>query len=396
MIKGVDLDSYVHKNINLKTSNNMYVRIDDVNEKNHLPILILTPQRSLASEFMFIKKSETSIVIRLNNDMKNQNNTFGYHLYVIPESDLIFGSGNDELFAQFNLEKKDQFVMIKSSYKGTYLSHEYDVLRNRPFDQKWDKFLFSIEEIHIPFVQRNICIISFGYLSRQVNLTNSPIINTLKDIYPQSTIDLYMFLPETLDEFYNIQINPKLLQSPKCMTFVKTHNNNIDHFIKLAHSYGMPMISSTHKNYSFRTISLLWNMTESIKMFLETKKVYNTYIMMRNDMFANANVLKKILDCNKLYCLNNNSIDNHIFIGKDILQFSYLFDFFVKNKTTYLDETPERVMNDFLSFHNVRLGDIHHMTPFIDYPSNAQIKLESFFKNVISKYKELFGNICSN
>jgi hypothetical protein len=391
MIKDSDLDNFINKNIYLKTSTNLYVKIDDVSEKNHLPVFILTPYQNLASEFILIKKDNNSVAIRLNADMKNQNNTFGYHLYIVPEIELVFGSGNDELFAQFHLEKNGEHVMIKSVYKNTYLSHEFDILRFRPFQHN-NNFLFSIVDIVIPFVQRNICIISYGYLRKQINLDNSPIINTLKSIYPQTTIDLYMFLPDSLDEFYNIQINHKTLHSQKCNIFIRSHDKNVDYFMKMAHSYGMPILSNVHKSYSFRTISMLWNLTESVKYFLETKKVYNTYILMRNDMFPCVNVFKKILDGNKLYCINNNSVDSHIFIGKDISHFAYLYDYFIKNKLKYLDEIPEHIIYDFLTFHNIRLGNIHHLTPFIEYPNNSQKSLDSFFKNVISKYKEIVGN----
>lgn len=390
MICGDELLQYINKVMLIKTENGMYLKLDNVSEHNNLPTFIFTQNRSCASEFVFTKKTNTNIAIRLNCNMKNQNGTFGYHLYVIPENDLVYGAGNDELFAQFNLEQREQFIVIKSVYKHTYFSHKYNILRS---SRLCEHNSFILEEAHIPFVQRNICIISYGYPQGHIELSKSPIINTLKEIYPQSIIDIHMLLPNTINEFSNIPSSASLtnIDNNNVNLSLTTHNNDIKYFMKIAHSYALPIISDKHKIYSYRTISMLWNISESIKVMLSKKRVYNIYILMRNDMFGYTCILKKIFDNNKLYCCINECVDTHLFIGKDVLTMNHLYDFYIRNKTSYIDEQPNKIITDFLCSHNIQLGDIHNITPAITYPINHQKLLESFYKNVIAKYKEIIG-----
>lgn len=384
------MDKIIDKISHIKTSLNLYLRLENISEKINYPTFILTPNVSDASEFIITKKN-SNVVIRLHSDMNNQNNTFGYHLYVIPENDLVYGSGNSETYAQFILELKDNYVTIKSAYKNTYLSHEFNILRNRP---KNDQCNFIIENIHIPIVQRSICLITYGYMRKPIDLNSSPLINSLKSIYPHVMIDVYMFLPESMDEFYCVKIDNTHLTAPNCNVFVNTHQNDAKYFMKIAHSFGLPIVTSKNKCYSYRTISMIWNLSESVRKVLDMRKVYNTYILSRNDMFGCTKIFDKLLDTNnKLFCMNENALDAHLFIGKDIMKFNYLYDYYIKNKHMYPEELPEKIILDFLHFHAVKLGDIHHYTPFITYPSNTIKYMDSFYKNVNGKYQEIIGNI---
>lgn len=367
----------------------MYLKIEEINETNTCPIFVFTPNKNSATEFIIVKKSDNSVAFRLNVDMKNQNETFGYHLYVIPENDIVYGAGNDELYAQFNLEKHDNYIYIKSIYKNTYLCHEYNILRCRNMGRNVG---FTLEDARIPFNQRSICLMTYGYMRNPINLNNSPIINSLKEIYPQTNIDIYLFLPNIIDEFYNVSFDVNGISADRCNIFPMMHSNDYKYFMKASYSHGLPIISNKEKHYTYRTMSMLWNITESVRNFLVTKKVYNTYILMRNDMFAMTDVLKKIIDVNKLYCMNNNELDSHLFIGRDILSFNYLYDFYLRNKNTYADYSPNQIIFEFLKSNNIRLGDIHHVSPNIRYPSNFKKNDDAFYKLVIAKYKELFKN----
>ena len=393
MLTGSYLNQFTNKIICLKTSSNMYLKLDQISEKNPYPQFLFTPIRNNATEFIFVKKTETNIVIRVHMDIKNQNNTFGYHLYVIPENDIVYGSGNDELFAQFTLEKHDQYITIRSAYKNSYLCHEYNVLRCR---QKNNSSLFIAEESHIPFTQKSICIISYGYVRNHINLQTSPLINTLKEIYPQTTIDLHIFSPETLDEFYNVSYDTPIEHCQKCSVNIIKHQYDPKYFIKLSHSYGLPIVSTKGRFFTYRTMSMLWNITESIRAFLTTKKVYNIYLLVRNDMFAHTNIFKKLLDVSKLYCLHENILDTHLMIGKDILSLNYLFDFYIRNKNIYIGSPPENIIYDYLKQKNISMGQLHHLTPFIEYPVNKKKLEDSFCKQIYAKYYECVNTQLQN
>lgn len=389
MLAGAELNQYINKIIYLKTSTNLYVKIDNISENNPHTRFVLTPIRSQASEFIFIKKSETNIVIRLNVDMKNQNGAFGYHLYTIPENDVVYGSGNDELFAQFNVERHEQYIAIKSAHKNAFLCHEFNIIRCR---QRNNSSLFIAEETHIPFVQRSICIITYGYIRNNVDLNKSPIINILREIYPQTTIDIYVFSPETMDEFYNVSYDSSLTNFQKCSVHSITHQCDAKHFMKLSHSYGMPIVSEKGRIYTYRTMSMLWNISESIRTFLATKKVYTVYILMRNDMFEFTHIFKKLIDTNKLYCMVGDKLDSHLMIGNGILSLNYLYDFYIRNKNVYSGALPEQIILDFLKHKNIILGQIHYLSPYITYPTNKSKLEDSFCKFVYSKYSELLNN----
>lgn len=387
MITGIDLNQYINKVIYIKTINGLYLSIEDVSETNYTPTFVFVNDKLHASEFVLSKKSESNVSIRLNNDMKNQNNTFGYHLYVLPDSDIVFGAGNDEIFAQFQLDHYNQYILIKSAHKNTYLCSEYNILRNRPRNDTTTSF--TIEYANIPFVQRSVCVISYGYARKPMDINRSPIINTLKEIYPRAQIDMYIFMPEMMDEFYNASYDTNSIVSPKCNISVTTHKYDAKHFMKIAHSHGMSIISNKNKLYTFRTLSMLWNITEAVRNVIATKKVYNTYILMRNDMFSVTNIFRKLLDTNKLYCMNNGKLDSHLFIGKEITHLNYLYDFYMRNKLTYADEYPDKIIYDFLTAHNIQLGNIHHLSPLTNYPINPKKYDDAFYKTVIAKYQEV-------
>lgn len=386
MLIGTDLDQYVNKIIYLKTPSNMYIKIDNILENNSTPQFVLTPIKSHATEFIFIKKSEINIIIRVNLDIKNQNGTFGYHLYVIPENDIVYGSGNDELYAQFNIFRHDQYISIKSAYKESYICHNYNVIRCQQFNES---SFFIPEEVHLPFIQRSICIITYGYIRNSIDLNNSPIIKTLKEIYPQSTIDLYIFTPETMDEFYNVSYDMNSIHSQKCSVTTITHQFDPKHFMKISQSYGLPIVSNKNRIFTYRTMSMLWNISESIRSFISTKKVYNIYILMRNDMFNHTQIFKKLIDNNKLYCLNENKLDSHLMIGKDILSLNYLYDFYVHNKNTYIGLPPENIIFDFLKNKNIQMGQINFVSPYVEYPTNKKKFEDAFCKQIYSKYGEI-------
>jgi hypothetical protein len=382
------IDQFIDKVVYIKTSNGLYLKVEDIDEHNFHATFVFTINRTHASEFILVKHHDDTINIRLNLDMRNQNNTFGYHLYVLPVNDIVYGSGNTELYAQFVIEQHGDYVLFKSAYKESYLSYEYNILRCRPKNEFNN---FFVEEIHIPIIQRSICIMTYGYIRNPMDLNKAPIIDDLKTIYPQSQIDLYIFTPEVLDEFCNVTFDKNLLTSSKCNISVITHKNDIKYFMKIAYSQGLPIISNKNKNYSYRTISQLWNMSESVKNMLVHKKMYNLYILMRNDQFNTTRLFKKLIDTTKLYCLSNFMIDSHIFIGKDISLFNFLYDFYIRNKNTYAHEIPDKIICDFLCSHKVKLGNIHHVTPFINYNVNTKKLDDSFYKMVVNKYQEISG-----
>lgn len=386
MLHGPLLKSYINKPMNMKTSSGLYVKIEELSESNNIPTYVLVPNKAHATEFIMTRKSETNVSIRVNTDMKNQNGLFGYHLYVVPESDIIYGSGNDETWAQFTLEEVDNYVRIKSAYKDAWFCHSYNVLRCRNQDTSID---FSIEFVHVPQVQKALCIIGYGFMSSLINLSNSPIMKTLKKIYPTSTIDVHILTPNVLDEFGNITFDPKQIAMDGVSVNVHIYQYDISHFMKLAHGWGLPIISDKNKVYAYRTMSMFRNMSEAIKCVLKTKSQYNTYILVRNDSFHNIDLYEKLIDQSKLYCYNGDSIDTHLMVGgNDMLQLSNIYDFYVKNKDMYRDATPEQIINHFINTKGFRTGLLGNIAPPRNYQINENKKTEIFYKTVYSKYKE--------
>jgi len=82
----------------------------------------------------YIYRNLDKYSIKLNLDIKNQNGTNGWHLYTVPKSNTLFGAGNGEKWATFDIIKKDKFYLIKSVHNeknknnrlGRYLYVEYD------------------------------------------------------------------------------------------------------------------------------------------------------------------------------------------------------------------------------------------------------------------------------
>lgn len=386
MLSGSDLEYYTNKIVYIKTSSGLYLKLENINESNTHPHFLFVSKKNLASEFILIKKSDTNISIRLNNEIKNQNGTFGYHLYTIPDNELVLGAGNDEAFSHFNIEKNNDQVCIRSVHKDAYLCHEFNILRCR---KKNNFSSFILEESIIPYVNKSICIISYGYARNNINLTNSPIINTLHEIYPQSQIDLFMCFPKMMDEFYEINYDTSAIINNKCNININIHNNDTKHFMKIAHNQGLPIITNKGKHYSHRTLSTLWNISESIKYFLSFKKVYGIYILMRNDMFEHTKIIKRFLDTNKLCCLNNGRVDPHLFIGHDILTLNYIYDYYIRNKSNFIEASLDQIMYEYLKVHNVQMNDIHVFSQNNGYPINNKKFNDEFYKQVMSKYKEI-------
>lgn len=391
------LEPFINKLIYLRTSTGLFIKIEEISETNNSPTFVLVPSKTHATEFILSQKTDTNVSIRINADIKNQNGTFGYHLYVLPDNDIVYGSGNDEIFAQFILElaerseHSEQYIKIKSAYKPCYLCHEYNVLRCREHVEEIAT-KFVIENVNIPCVQRSVCIISYGFMKNVIDLKNSPIINSLKEIYPSSTLDIYIFSPSILDEFYNVTFDTSLITDDKCNVTVKTYPYDITHFMKLSHFFNMPIISNKNKVYSYRTLSMFWNLSEAIKMMVATKKIYNTYILLRNDSYSRVNIYKKLIDPTRMYCYNGDSIDTHFMVGKEILSLAHLYDYYVKHRTMYGDATPQQIISHFFASQNLKTGFISNIAPPLQYQVNQNKMSDIFYKTIYEKYKELVGH----
>ena len=390
------LEPFINKLIYLRTSTGLFIKIEEISETNNSPTFVLVSNKNHATEFILSQKTDTNVSIRINVDMKNQNGTFGYHLYVLPENDIVYGSGNDEIFAQFVIElaerseHSEQYIKIRSAHKPYYLCHEYNVLRCRErVGESSTKFV--IENVNIPCVQRSVCIISYGFMKNIIDLKNSPIINSLKEIYPSSTLDIYIFSPNILDEFYNVTFNTSLITDDKCNVTIKTYPYDITHYMKLSHFFNMPIISNKNKVYSYRILSMFWNLSEAIKMMVATKKIYNTYILLRNDSYSRVDIYKKLIDPTRMYCYSGDSIDTHFMVGKEILSLAHLYDYYVKHRTMYGDATPQQIIAHFFASQNLKTGFISNIAPPLQYQVNQNKTSDIFYKTIYEKYKELVG-----
>lgn len=390
------LEPFINKLIYLRTSTGLFIKIEEISETNNSPTFVLVSNKNHATEFILSQKTDTNVSIRINAEMKNQNGTFGYHLYVLPDNDIVYGAGNDEIFAQFVLElaelseHSEQYIKIKSAYKPCYLCHEYNVLRCREHVEE-NATKFVIENVNIPCVQRTVCVISYGFMKNIIDLKNSPIINSLKEIYPSTILDIYIFTPNILDEFYNVTFDTALINADKCNVTIKTYPYDITHYMKLSHFFNMPIISNKNKVYSYRTLSMFWNLSEAIKMMVATKKIYNTYILLRNDSYSRVNIYKKLIDPMRMYCYNGDSIDTHFMVGKEILSLAHLYDYYVKHRTMYSDATPQQIISHFFASQNFKTGFISNIAPPLQYQVNQNKTSDIFYKTIYEKYKELVG-----
>lgn len=389
MLSSSEFEPYINKLVYIRTSSGLYVKLEEISENNNTPTFVLIPNKNHATEFILSRKSCNTVSIRINIDMKNQNGTFGYHLYTMPDTDTIYGSGNDEVFAQFNLIHYDKYIQIKSSHKDCYFCYEYGVMRCR---NQTSFTSFLLEDIHIPSVQRSICIISYGFMKNIIDLKKSPIINTLKEIYPQNTLDIYIHSPSILDEFYNVTFDPALITADKCNVSIKTYPYDVTKFMKLSHFFNMPIISNRNKIYSYRTLSMFHNLSEAIKTMVSSKKVYTTYILLRNDSYHCVDLYKKIIDTTKLYCYNNELIDTRLCIGKDILFLSHIYDYFVKNRNQFADVHPRVVIGYFFQAQSFKTGSLCNLAPSPQYQTNQTKLTDTFYKSIYAKYKELVNS----
>lgn len=382
-----NLDQYINHPIHIRTSSGLYLKVENPNEHDHSPTFVLITQKAYASEFILIRKTPTNFCIRLNIDMKNQNGTYGYHLYTIPDNDTVYGSGDEGIFAQFQLFQNKTSLKIKSANKNSYLIHDYNVLRCRQTGQNMD---FFIDDTFTPHTNNSVCIISYGFARRPIDINNSLLLNNLMEMYPRMMIDLYMFLPDIMDELCAIQYDVNTLKSGKFNVSLKTYKYDIKHFIKLAHSFGLPIINGKSRIYTYRTLSTLWNISESIKFMIATKKIYDVYILLRNDMFEHSQIMKNPIDCNKFYATIDGSVDTHIMIGKPILCLEQIYEFFIKNKNKLVTLTPDQIINQFYALKNTPLLPLYCIMPHIVYPVNKQKYDDAFYRNIYGMYHDLF------
>ena len=372
----MDINEYVNKVILLKTKNNLYLHISNISQHNINPVFILTPDKSDATELLFVKKTNNTIAIRLNSEMKNQNNTIGYHLYSIPTSDLVFGSGNEGAFANFCLEQNADYILIKSGYKNSYLCYEYDIIRLRPLNLEMCSFLIeNSEQLNKQSNEKTICIVAYGYPRNQIDLDKSPLISSLSEMYKKENITVYIFVPDT----------HKNINSNKCNVIVKTHANYDEFFIKQSILLGLPIVTTTGL-YSHKLLELFWNLSSATALSSST---YNNYILLDINAIENMEIIKKNFDSSRYYCLNNGFFNCYFSIGKGLLQLKYLYDFFVKNKIMYTNVEPETFIRTYLNSQNISMSEIHFITNCNIISKLSQRCDDNYFKEISTKYIEL-------
>lgn len=386
-------NKYIDRVVHIRTANNLYVKIDNITETNRNISLILVNNKLNATEFILQQKTDTNFCFRVNIDCKNQNNEYGYYIYTIPENDLIYGCGNDGLYAQFQLERNNEYIKIKSAFKNCYLCYDYNILR---IPNKGNSCNFSFDDNNIITSTqitntKTICIISYGFLRQIPNIDTAPLLNTLKELYPTSSIDIYMHLPNIMDEFYDVEYDPNMLISTKFNLSIKNYKYDVNHFMQVAHSFGLPIINGKHKNYMYRILSMLWNISESIKYLQSSKKYYDVYILLRNDSYSQCQIIRRLINPTKFYCLQDkeNVIDSHMMIGKEILNLASLYDFFVKNKNQLSSLTPCQIITNFFMAYHVDMSPLCYITPKITYSVNSKKTEDTFYKMIYAKYQEI-------
>jgi len=65
---------------------------------------------------LFLHNNNNKIYIKLDNDMKNQNGSDGWHLYTRPNDIKLYGAGNVSVWSSFTIEPKDKYYLIKGYY----------------------------------------------------------------------------------------------------------------------------------------------------------------------------------------------------------------------------------------------------------------------------------------
>ena len=376
-----NLNVFLNRPVLLKTKNNLYIHVHNISQYNCYPTFILTPHDYDATEFILVKKPDNIFTIQLNLDMKNQNDTFGYNLYSMPTSDLVFGSGNDDLFSHFTLEKYNEFFYFKSVHK--YLSHSYNILRFKSFDI--NDCAFSIENvnyIHNQYPEQNICVIIFGYPNKSLDLHNSVLLNDLSKKYNKENLSVYLYLTKCADTDFNI-----IGENDKYNLKIDLHDNDENSFISKSISNGFP-VKTTLNIYSHKLLELFWNISQSVSLAIREKK-FDNYMLLNIDALFNVNLIRKNFDLSKYYCLNNGKFNFYFSVGKFIQSMNYLYDFFIKNKLLYLNLDPEKIVLNYLRSQNVIAGEIHSIT---NCPFFAQLQTaceDDYFNDISKKYVEL-------
>lgn len=375
------LDKLLNKIVVIKTNNNLYLHVHNICQQNIHPTFILTPNNFEATEFILIKKNNNSFAIRLNYDIKNQNNTFGYHLYTSPDSDLVFGSGDDGLFANFLLFKQNNDLFIKSIYKDVFLSHEYNVLRFRPFNQ--NNCSFSIEtrkEIYTPITEQSICVVVFGYLYEELNLDNSNLLNDLSERYNNQNLHVYFYLFNTENKQITSSTN-------KFKLYINNHNNNDDFFIMKSINLGLTE-TTTSGFYTHKLLELFWNISNAVS-FATKQRMYDNYMLLNIDAVNKIKVINKNFDLSRYYCLNEGIFNFYFSVGKFVQRLNYLYDFFVKNKLLYTNMLPEKIILAFLKSQNVITCEIHSITTFNTIAKLQKYCDDDYLQEIKQKYIDL-------
>lgn len=98
-------------------SSGMYLTAINITPKNNRSIIMSdsgTPFKVSLCENYFIK---------LPFDIKNQNNTIGWHLYTVHNNDLLYSAGDNGIWATFKFEQKDgnKSIWYIKTYHNGYL-----------------------------------------------------------------------------------------------------------------------------------------------------------------------------------------------------------------------------------------------------------------------------------
>lgn len=88
---------------------NKYLYVNNYTPQNINGVTLST----IPMEF-FVYKNKNKYSIKINMNLINQNNTNGWHIYTVPKNNIVYGAGNDEIWATFDIIKKDNLYLIKS------------------------------------------------------------------------------------------------------------------------------------------------------------------------------------------------------------------------------------------------------------------------------------------
>lgn len=112
--------------------------IQHAETKKYLSVLDPTPLCSTSiclsnKPFYFnISKTNTKNIytIKLNNNMKNQNGTDGWHIYTIPNCKFLFGAGNNTNWSTFSITCANKKYKIRGFHQPESTAHYIAVVNN--------------------------------------------------------------------------------------------------------------------------------------------------------------------------------------------------------------------------------------------------------------------------